>query len=1509
MAKGKKIVAKIDPEFRFLLAIDPAFEAWRLLVVEWLATQKKPQNRYAPLAVFFVRYLQASHHDKRPAELFKQDACLPDLWGTLRSDGLAEYSAAAQHDHISDFLDWVLREKLTEPDANGHKSVPTHLANPFPRRRDKRQFVRVDSEFLFLLAIDPAFEAWRLLAVEWLAPQENAENSYPPLNAFFTRYLHASDLDKRPVALFKQDARLPDLWATLGLDSLVKNSALTRHDCISDFLDWVLREKLTEADAKGHKSVPTHLANPFPRRRRKRWAFNIDSEFRFLLEIDPTFEAWRVLVVEWLATQKSPRKQYGALHVFLVQYLHARQLDKRPMTLFQQGTDLPDLFATLGLDRQNDCNAKVQKNKISDFLEWVLREKLAQADAKGPKVVPAHLSNPFPRRKEKRQVVKIDPEFRFLLAIDPAFEAWRVLAVEWFTTHNAHIRKCSALTAFFVRYLQACQLPKRPADLFEKDARLPDLWATLRLDGLIQLNAEALHDEISDFLDWVLQNKFTETDREGRKVVPTHLANPFPRRKEKRQIAKVDAGFRFLLAIDPEFEAWRELVVEWLATQKSPKKKYGALTAFFVRYLQACQLDKRPAELLKKEAHLPDLWATLRLDDLTESNGKAMHDEISDFLGWVLREKFAEADGEGHNVVPPHLANPFPRIRDRASGKGSDLCFTHLEDIDPRMESWRSLAAEWLKSQFVNLSSRRAALDTFLVKYIIRQDLPCNPIIFLKRSTPKPVFSEILAASKIEGAISPLGRWEISLNNIVADFLDWLLKEKLSIEDDNGQLLIPSEFHNPVTRLSFSGIASPTESVRPVLSIRYIKELRQLLGSGPNFCDWKWAQRATDGRRGGGDWFAVDPKIIDRTDPDCVWRERPASVREKALKDYPAKVFEIWSPVRATALLLKLELPLRTFQVRMLDSGEADTWRYTARSNGAAFELNDSPLATGNASRPYQRGIFHRYKNESGVGLFINTNKTADVNKAESAKGYVIPWAHENALYWLEKLRNWQERYNPIDSPSAWANLKRKHFGFTPPHPKILEERGNACFLFRDAAAVKISDRRLPIGSNALDNLWYRLLAELERLCAERDATLNDGSAIKFVYPTPDNTHFSLHSLRVSLITYLVLDQQLPLAAVSKLIVGHSGLLMTIYYTKCGHAYMKEVLEAAERNAFAADEANHRRFLLDATIEQVSQRFASVSVDAMRAAVGHKSAATYVFEDKGICPVGGAKCDVGGDRLNDRLEDTTYAPVPGYPSERNCVRCRFFLSGPAWLPGLQAHFNTISYETHERAERHNSLQKAVTDLENHRNHCQREGLFFTEARELERLSQRYEEEAEAMGKLINDLQATYHLIARSLEILKEKDSDGVQLVAVGEMQDIQVAFTEAKSEMHQIEVLCENATINLGIDARKPAMRRGQLLDCMLEYNRIPPIFFRLNPQQQLDVGNAVMKLIQARTGSLGEALEFVEGGRRLCDLGILDEAWDVLAASVASTPAREIIESARGKRVLSAFKEESDAS
>jgi len=246
---------------------------------------------------------------------------------------------------------------------------------------------------------------------------------------------------------------------------------------------------------------------------------------------------------------------------------------------------------------------------------------------------------------------------------------------------------------------------------------------------------------------------------------------------------------------------------------------------------------------------------------------------------------------------------------------------------DPRMVHWQELAAEWLGAQKSGVNDRRNALDKFLVEYLIGCDLPRHPIIFLTRTTPKPVFSEVLLARKTQGALGQLGTDAVKANNYVADFLDWVLAEKLSIEDDHGHRVVPHELHNPVARLFNFGLAAPTETVKAALSIRYIKELRTLLAEGPNFRDWAWAQQAMEGGRSGGDWFLVDPRIVNPDDPDCVWRER-------ALK-LPPRVTELWSPVRAVALYIKLELPLRTFQVRMLDSGEADTWRYVHGPKGA----------------------------------------------------------------------------------------------------------------------------------------------------------------------------------------------------------------------------------------------------------------------------------------------------------------------------------------------------------------------------------------------------------------------------------------------------------------------------------------------------------------------------------------------------------------------------------------------
>lgn len=969
--------------------------------------------------------------------------------------------------------------------------------------------------------------------------------------------------------------------------------------------------------------------------------------------------------------------------------------------------------------------------------------------------------------------------------------------------------------------------------------------------------------------------------------------------KGKKIIEKYDPEFYFLRDIDPAFEDWRTLAARWLSLQKNSGTKTVALTGFFLRYLRDQKLDLRPMALFQHDAQLPDLWATLGLGAISKTEGKSQHDTIVDYLDWVLRTHLAELDAKGHRVVSNHLHHPFQRLKRKITGKQADISFSHVLALDPEMEHWQKLAAEWMLGQRLGVAARREALDRFLGVYIIGCNLERNPICFLTRTSSKPDFSEVLVTAKTRGEISTITHRDVRINNYVNDFLGWVLSEKLSIEDDEGRCYVPHELHNPVPLLSGSGIPTRSESIRSSLSICHIKELRTMLAEGPNFRDWVWAQQAMEGGHNGGDWFIIDPDLVNRNDPDCVWRDRATSDHEQEKYLLPARVTELWSPVRAVALYLKLELPLRTMQVRMLDSGEADTWLYEHGAEGGRFVRNDSPLATGSESRPFQRGVFHRSRGEVESGLYINTNKTADINKPGNGKGYVIPWAHESVLYWLKKLRNWPENYNPISEPMPWRNLERKHFGSTPHHPEVLEARGTACFLFRDASAMG-DDRHKPLPSGAFDRFWYRLLARLQNRCLARGDTLDDSTPIQFVDPDSDTTtYYPPHALRVSLISYLVLDMQLPLPVVSKLIAGHARIIMTLYYTKFGRAYMREILAEAERKELQADQANHARFLMNATLEQVGQRFASLNVDAMRAAISQKSAAAFVFEDKGICPVGGGMCDVGGAPLTDWESKNMYAPVSGYPQERNCVRCRFFLSGPAFLPGLQAHFNALSYEIHERSERHNEFYEEVTLMENRRADCERKSRIFTEARELERLSQRYEAEAEAAGKLINDMQATNYLIGRSLEIANKADKEGVQLVAVGQMSDIETGFIETPSELYQLEVFCENAVIYPEIDARKPTLRRSQLLDLMLEFNKMPPVFFRLDQKQQLAAGNAVMKLIQSRTGSLKGAVEYAEGQRQLQELGIVDETLDAIADAVAGTPAREIIDSVRVRATL----------
>ena len=1060
-------------------------------------------------------------------------------------------------------------------------------------------------------------------------------------------------------------------------------------------------------------------------------------------------------------------------------------------------------------------------------------------------------------RKGSKLIKGKDPEFRFLLKIDPAFEEWRTFAVEWLATKRA-VRITIALAQFFVRYLHDLGVSKAPRALLDAGFSAPSLWDALALELARPKNASLYNDSICDFIDWVLAEKYSEIDPRGYRRILPHLRNPFPRVKKKTLGRTIDAEFSYLLILDPAFDEWQAYAAGWLSEKQNNKPKLiSVMGYFFVDYLHRLQLDKNPKALLDINFVAPSLWDSLHFESIGLEHANKCNDIISDFIEWVLVEKYSEVDADGYKLAPFNLRNPFPRVGLKKMGKSSDVEFSYLLALDPRLEDWRALASEWLNIRRTN--GKREALDKFIVAYLLGHDLERNPYHFLRRTYPKPPFVESVYGKK--GSTSG-----VRINNCVHEFLSWVLNEKLSVEDGNCDRLISNEYHNPVNKLNHSGTIQ-AETLKAPLAYQFIRELRTMLAQGPNFGEWTWSQHATDSILG-SDWYLVAPSVVNKDDPDCVWRKRCASEYEQKYKCYPPEVFELWSPVRAVALYLKLELPLRTFQVRMLDSGEADTWRYKS----GKWLLNHSPLAIGSQRRPSQRGVFHRSPNEAGAGFYINTNKTADTNKPEQDKGYVIPWTHEPALFWLEKLRNWQETYNPVAAPTPWRDLRVKHLNGTPPGRDVMDERGACCFLFRDAGASERRDRDKPFSKSSLYRMWHQLLWELEKRCMARGETLDDGSPIRFVNQDGDGTYYPPHALRVSLITAYALDGGVSFVVLSKLIAGHARLIMTLYYTKAGKAHVTEIMQEAEKRILESEKTSYRRFLAEKNYQELESLFVFNSPDALKAVSQQESAASFFFEDKGICPVGGGLCDIGGDVVCRSGGYPSYGPVQGYPHERNCVRCRFFLTGPAFLPGLQAHANSISYKISECSERYINLEQQVKALEDSRLACEELGSLFTQSQDLERLNRHYEEEAEKANKVMMDFQAAVRLIDRSMAIANGTNKGGIPLVAAGTMSDIKYAFIETGSEILQLEVICENAVVYPEIDAGKATLRRSQILDAMLQMNGRPPIFFRLSPDEQLRVGNEVMKLIQARSGGLKEAVEFTEGKRLLAEWGLLEE-------------------------------------
>ncbi|WP_410950741.1 VPA1269 family protein [Pseudomonas sp. S1(2024)] len=820
--------------------------------------------------------------------------------------------------------------------------------------------------------------------------------------------------------------------------------------------------------------------------------------------------------------------------------------------------------------------------------------------------------------------------------------------------------------------------------------------------------------------------------------------------------------------------------------------------------------------------------------------------------------------------------------RGSRDGRSSDTNFTWIvQERGEAWERWRQLLSGWIATQTGSIGVKINAMNWFMANYLPTVPGGSSPDVFFQVAE-KGLLPELrpLMESSMNAATA------VKNQNWIVDLLDWIIIHSYSEPNDHG---VPMALvKNPFAKGKEKTVI--TETVHNPLPYAYLRELREILCPQPRgtFRDWEWAQRQSGQLRSDfGDWFPVEQSVIDEDDPDCVWR-------------YKNDRYEIWSPVRSMALHVKLHLPLRTYQVRFLDSGEADTWRY----EGGDWVLNNRHgFSLGREGNPWKRGIFCRIHDqdigEIMTGLYVSTNKTADQNKESRERGYTIPWQNEDVLYWLERLRNWQEKYNPINGPTSCADLAEKHFGSV----KTAEQKkdmGSICFLFRDPTAPP-GERDKPMGGYTLPNLWYRLLSTLEDRVAARGQTLSDGSRLRFVQPPdpklnvlPIKTDFPLHSLRVSLLTCYAMEGRVPIQVLSKLIAGHSRIIMTLHYTKPTPAMVSQVMDVASGRISATQDENLKIFLRDADMRQIHSKTAFIDGSAIEIALANRNAIGWEQRHIGLCLVGGNSarsdemsniggCWNGGEVITRGNKGPVYGPVPH--GLENCPRCRWFITDARYLPALVAHLNMLSYRASQVSSLAVEIEQQRDDLLDEMYFAEQENRPFLLQAELQQAQRRYEKQIKEADEYAKDLISCFQIISKIVSIEEGRDTgdSATKLVAVGSLEDIHqpISFIETSSELWQISQLCENAEIyaDLTDELRAtPAIeKRSRALNHLLMRGGYAPILMGMDDRLQLIAGNAMMRSM-ALTLSPNDRME---GFREVSSLLEAGEGLQLLPAAM----------------------------
>lgn len=789
------------------------------------------------------------------------------------------------------------------------------------------------------------------------------------------------------------------------------------------------------------------------------------------------------------------------------------------------------------------------------------------------------------------------------------------------------------------------------------------------------------------------------------------------------------------------------------------------------------------------------------------------------------------------------VEKPSPKI-----SKSDDLEFKWITQLDPDLEEWRVLIVNWIEAENYNIGMAVRAIPCFIQKFLIKFNLPKKPADFLQRGRIVPDFQEAIGADS---------KKRVSYVNTIFNFIEWVLESpEFADHTDNEIIRLPHLYRNPINikpnRLNDQ--TANTESNKVIIPYFLIADLRMRIVQGPNFGDWIWLQSLMGydgvyGKQRASDWFSVPEEIIDRNDPDCVWR-----VRKRV--DRPP-VLEMWSPVRWVHALLHLQTTTRSGQARMVDSGEADTFIW----QDGNFTLNTGPLKQGTVRNPRAQGVFRRpplqdVAKGAKISLYFNSNKTADIGKSAQKKGFVCPWPHterldEDPYYWLEKLRNWQKKYNPINRLTPWTELRGGRKLSTKTNEELAQYPDTA-FLFRAPEFKENPD--WPIGSMECGNTWITLLSAYEEILSKEGIKHQSGEKIELINPETGRAWSTQHATRVSLITHLIIDGNVPVEIMMK-IAGHARFVMTVYYTKVGITNIQNAIQVATKQLEEIKYATFERDLQSAKAEQIRDKVVFNAEDwrtVLPENPMNRNPLGWLHLHDGICLAGGNTsgdpftpgCHNGGPVLRPSGDRSVHGPTPG--GVRNCCRCRWKSAGKQHILGLAATFDNRSYHLHKKKEEAIAAERHRNELMKDKARIESNEQPFMRMRELVDAERRYESAMQKFQDLALDLVAIHNTIERIMT-LPDNDSGSMALATQCDNLTLNMMIEDTTSEMLQLAGICADLELFPDLDPGTAIFEFAQLLDIYFERDGHPMVFSRLSEKEKLAQANAVMRELEKR--------------------------------------------------------------